>query len=130
MHSDRRHVTAMLTAGAAGYLLKSAAAAELFLAIQAVTAGLPYVSPAVADVLQEQAATAEEETTARLTSRERQVLQLLAEGLTSREIGDRLDLRLPTVETYRRQIMDKLKLRSIAALTKYAVRNGLTSVER
>ena len=140
MNSDRRYVQAMFAAGAVGYMLKNAASEELLRAVQAVFADLRYVSPAIAgSFITSYVVTAVEAPapgTATLASarpalspREREVLQLLAEGKSSKDIGRRLAIATTTVETHRRQIMNKLTLRSIAELTKYAVREGLTSLE-
>lgn len=140
MNSDRRYVLAMFSAGAVGYLLKSSASEELIQAVHAVAANLKYVSPAITGNLvddclnqtgsEQPAASSPAARGARpLSSREREVLQLLAEGKTSKDIAARLDIAGTTVETHRRQIMDKLQLRTIAELTKYAVREGLTSLE-
>jgi DNA-binding NarL/FixJ family response regulator len=137
MNSDRRYVLAMFAAGAAGYLLKSSASEELVQALRAVAAGHKYVSPAIAGVVLDNLTEAHARLTpppptssARsLTAREREVLQLLAEGKSSKEIASCLSVAIPTVETHRRQIMDKLSLRSVAELTKYAIREGLTSLE-
>jgi two-component system response regulator NreC len=134
MNSDRRYVLAMLAAGASGYLLKNAAAEELTRAIEAVVAGQKYVSPLVADAIVEAAirgAAPDLSMEGRgLSGREREVLQLLAEGSTSKQIAGRLGVAVSTVETHRRQIVDKLGLHSIAELTKYAIREGLTRVDR
>jgi DNA-binding NarL/FixJ family response regulator len=133
MHSDRRYVLAMFRAGAMGYLLKDSASDELLQALHAVARHQKYVSPGIAGVLVDniidpgRSAKAEEQP---LSPREREVLQLLAEGHSSKDIAHRLDLALPTVETHRRQIMNKLKIRTIAGLTKYAIREGLSSLER
>jgi two-component system response regulator NreC len=131
INSDRRYVLAMFKAGAKGYLLKNSASEELISAIRAVTRGLTYVSPAIAEVVVSCSTTPPTGviTGKSLSQREREVLQLLAEGLSSKEIATRLNLAVPTVETHRRQIADKLGLRTIAELTKYAIREGLTSVE-
>jgi DNA-binding NarL/FixJ family response regulator len=131
MNSDRRYVSAMFKAGAVGYLLKNAASDELIQALHAVADGLSYVSPAIAamvvvDWMSPQAASSTEKP---LSTREREVLQLLAEGNSSKDIAKRLGVALPTIETHRRQIMGKLKLRSIAELTKFAIREGLTSLD-
>ena len=131
MHSDRRYVIAMFEAGAVGYLLKNSAASELLQAVATVADGLTYISPSVAGSVltglgQERVAPGSEKP---LSVREREVLQLLAEGKSSKEIATHLGLAVPTVETHRRQIMDKLNLRTIAELTKHAVREGLTSLE-
>lgn len=127
MHSDQRLVASMLSAGAAAYLLKSSASDELLDAIDAVSAGRRHVSRELASALALQGDPAH--TPAPLSGREREVLQLLAEGLTSKEIAARLGLAVSTVDTHRKQIMAKLDLRTIAELTKYAVREGLTSIE-
>jgi DNA-binding NarL/FixJ family response regulator len=134
MASDRRYVAAMLEAGALGYVLKNQASAALLLAVHAVSRGQTFVSPQL-EVSDLPASPCSRKTprpwlrVRPLTQREREVLQLLAEGKSSKEIATALAIGLPTVETHRRQIMDKLKLRSIAELTKYAVREGLTSIE-
>lgn len=125
-HADRRYVTAMLAAGASAYVLKNAAAKELLDALLAVTRGETYLSPGL-----EGGPTPSSSVTDRpLSRREREVLSLLAEGKSSKEIAVKLLLAVPTVETHRRQIAEKLGLRTIAELTKYAIRTGLTSAER
>jgi len=133
MNSDRRYVLAMFEAGAVGYLLKNAASDELLQAIDAVTRGQKYVSPAIASVLVESfvhpADLSAGPPAKVLSAREREVLQLLAEGKTSKQIATELGVALSTVESHRRQIMSKLKIHSIAELTKYAIREGLTSVD-
>ncbi len=133
MNSDRRYVLAMLAAGASGYLLKNAASEELTRAIEAVVAGGKYVSPLVADkvvdaAVREQAPASGGDSKG-LSAREREVLQLLAEGRTSKQIAAKLGVAVSTIETHRRQIMDKLSLHSVAELTKYAIREGLTSLD-
>lgn len=131
MHADRRYVVAMLEAGAAGYLLKNAAAEELLTALRAVSRGETYVSPTIAGSLAEIAGRAGRPRASAkpLTLREREVLQLIAEGKSSKEIARVLQIAVPTVETHRRQITEKLELRTIAELTKYAICEGLTSTE-
>jgi DNA-binding NarL/FixJ family response regulator len=134
MNADRRYVIAMLEAGAVGYLLKNSASEELLNALEAVVRGETYLSSAitgtvVARALQGSPTTRLSEERP-LTVREREVLQLVAEGKSSKEIGVILHIAVPTVETHRRQIVEKLNLRTIAELTKYAIREGLTSAER
>lgn len=132
MHADSRFVTRMLTAGARGYLLKDCAFEELTLAIQTVLDDDVYLSPGVAGVVVRAMQTRNEEAADQapeLTPREREVLQLVAEGRTTRAIADMLHVSVKTIETHRKQIMDKLELRSVAELTKYAVREGLTSLD-
>ncbi len=131
MNSDRRYVVAMFAAGAVGYLPKDAPSSELILAIRAVLQNRTYVSPAVAEtVVAGVRASHPPEAPKALSTREREVLQLLAEGKTSKDIAATLHVALPTVESHRRQIMAKLGLRSIAELTKYAIREGLTALEK
>jgi DNA-binding NarL/FixJ family response regulator len=134
MNADRRYVIAMLEAGAAGYLLKNSASEELLNALRVVTRGQTYPSPAIAGGVVDQAirgASASQSGSAKqLSVREREVLQLVAEGKSSKEIAAALQIAVPTVETHRRQIMEKLHLRTIAELTKYAIREGITSAER
>ena len=124
MHADRRYVQAMLEAGAAGYLLKNAASDELVRAIRAVADGKVYLSQGVDVGVRGGGPPLMD-----LTSREREVVQLLAEGRTSRDVATHLGVATSTVETHRRQIMAKLGIHSVAELTKYAIRQGLTSIE-
>jgi len=130
MHSDKGFVMGALDAGASGYVLKDGAKRELLEAIRAVTADQVYLSPCVARMVVE-AAKSNGATPALglLTERERQVLKLLAQGSTSKAIADRLHLSVKTVGTHRNHIMEKLNIHSIAELTKFAIREGLTSVE-
>jgi two-component system response regulator NreC len=128
MCADRRYVLRMLAAGASGYLLKNAAAEELVRALRAAVAGRTYLSPEIAGLVVE--SLRERSAPDELSSREREVLQLLAEGRTSKEIAVQLHVAVTTVETHRRQIMAKVNLHSIAELTKYAIREGITSVDR
>lgn len=133
VHADRRYALTMLEAGAVGYLIKNSASEELYRALEAVSKGQTYLSPAVARVLvdsyRSRQSPAQQAVGQTLTDREREVLQLLAEGMTSKEIAARLHLSATTVDTHRRQIMSKLELHSVAELTKYAIREGLTSVD-
>lgn len=133
MHSDKRYVIQMLDAGAAGYLLKQCAVDELQQAIRTVLAGKFYVSPDVTgpvirDYL-EHLARSESPEKSSLTAKEREVLQLIAEGKSTKEIASILHVSVPTIETHRQHIMEKLNLHSVAELTKYAIRQGLTSLE-
>jgi DNA-binding NarL/FixJ family response regulator len=131
MNADRRSVLAMLEAGAAGYLLKNAAAEDLIRALRAVVAGQTYLGPEIAGIVVEAMAQSPQGDWRQspLSAREREVLQLLAEGRTSKQIAAKLHVAVSTVETHRRQIMSKLKIRTIAELTKYAVREGITSLD-
>ena len=133
MHEDRRFAVESLKAGARGYILKDTAFAEFVQAIRTVMAGRLFLSAPLDGLLLEELVVhlkAESDTAPpRLSSREREVLQLYAEGHSTREIAARLHLSVKTVETHRAQIMDKLGLHTIAGLTKYATREGLTSIE-
>jgi DNA-binding NarL/FixJ family response regulator len=131
MHADRRFVKGMLQAGASGYLLKHSASQELIKAIKLVIANRVYLSPEIAGVVVEEFKSPAPDSSAFsvLTPREREVLQLFAEGKTPRQIAATLHLGLKTVEAYRRQIMEKLDFQSLAELIKYAVREGLTSLD-
>jgi len=136
MYSDSRSVREMLRAGAAGFVLKDDTFDELSHAIRRVLKNRMYLSSGMSDVVvkdyvQSLSATGWGKSPVMvLTPREREVLQLLAEGKTTREIGGLLYVSVKTVETHRKHIMDKLGLYRIAELTKYAIREGLTSLER
>ncbi len=137
MHSDRRYVTGMLSAGASGYLLKDCVFGDLIRAIRTVQSGQVYLSPSIAGIVVEELIRPQMRgyvspltTQKTLSSREREVLQLLAEGHNTQDIAKSLYLSVKTVETHRRKIMEKLGLHSIAQLIKYAIREGLTSLEK
>jgi DNA-binding NarL/FixJ family response regulator len=135
MHSDRRFMGEMLKAGAKGYLLKDGAFEELATAIRSVVADKVYLSPRIADVVVDDYVRrtpgqgGDTSAFAKLTPREREVLQLMAEGRATKEIALDLKVSIKTVETHRRQIMEKLNIHSVAELTKYAIREGLTSLD-
>ncbi|MDO8302096.1 MAG: response regulator transcription factor [Sedimentisphaerales bacterium] len=133
MHSDSRFVMRMLESGASGYLLKDSAFEELSMAIKTVQSGKTYLSPAISGVVVEDAMRHSSQKVSRdkieLTPREREVLQLLAEGRTTKRIASQLNVSVKTVETHRLKVMEKLDIHSVAELTKYAVREGLTSLE-
>lgn len=132
MHSDRRFMIEMLKNGASGYLLKDSAFDELAFAIKTVMKNQTYLSSQIADlVLKEyinQINKTEANAYSQLTPREREVLQMLAEGHTTKQISARLHVSVKTVETHRKQIMDKLNIHNIAGLTKYAIREGITKL--
>ena len=133
-HSEGVYVKGMLEAGAKGYLLKDAATTELITALDAIAKGRVYVSPSVTDTLvgdylqRLKGEIGPDSQT--LSLREREVLQLVAEGKSSVQIATTLHLSERTIETHRKRIMDKLGMRSIAELTKYAIREGLTSLDK
>ena len=133
MYSDKQFVMQMLQAGASGYILKDCAFKELVYAIQSVVDGYIYLSPKINTILLKEQVFAPREVNPSvftlLSSREREVLQLIAEGKSTKEIAKALFVSVKTIETHRQQIMSKLHLHSIAGLTKYAIREGLTSIQ-
>ena len=131
MHSDRRFVMNMLKAGASGYLLKDSAFEELATAIRMVLANKIYLSTEIANIVVKDylQGGGDESVFSVLTPREREVLQLMAEGKSSRQIADHLNISIKTVETHRMQIQHKLEIYSVAELTKYAIREGLSSLD-
>lgn len=130
MHSDESYVLRALKAGARGYLLKDSAEADLIEAIRAIHSGRSFFSPAISRMLQEdfirdlQGRDAEDSYEL-LTAREREILQLIAEGNSNKDVANRLNLSLYTVETHRTHILQKLNLHSIPELILYAVRKGI-----
>ncbi len=126
--AHKQYVLEMLEAGASAYVIKENAGCELVRALQAVMKGQKYLCPEVAAVVVDNTGHRAMEVVPQLGKREREVLQLLAEGDTSPDIAKRLFISTSTVDVHRRNIMKKLDLHSIAELTKYAVRNGLTAV--
>ena len=131
MQADKRFVIEMLEAGASGYVTKHAPMEEVVLAIRAAMSGKKYLSPDIAHYLIEDRLNSSEgvsSNTKTISNREREVLQLVAEGKSTKEIANFLHLSEKTVSGHRQSIMTKLGLHSIAALTKYAIREGLTDV--
>jgi two-component system response regulator NreC len=133
MHSDRRFVTEILKAGASAYVLKQSAFKDLEKAIKTVMVNRTFLS---ADILEtvvndyvSQLTKSEYEAYKRLSDRERQVLQLIAEGNSTKEIAYKLHVSVKTIESHRQNIMTKLGIHNLAGLTKFAVREGLTSLE-
>jgi len=132
MHSDRRFVVQMFRAGASGYLLKDCAFEELTRAVAAVQKGQIYLSPAVAGPVMEDyihQLSSGGSGFSVLSPREREVLQLIAEGKSTKEVAALLCVSVKTIETHRQQIMSKLNIQSIAELIKYAIREGLTTLD-
>jgi len=133
MHSDHQFVVKMLQAGASGYMLKDCAFEELVLAVRTIADGKFYLSNDVTGVVITNYINSMQATAAAgepiLTSRERETLQLIAEGNSTAETANILNVSTKTIETHRKHIMDKLDIHNIADLTKYAVRVGLTSLE-
>ena len=132
MHSDPEFVAEALRNGATGYVLKHAAGEELVKALRAIGTGGTYLSPAVAGTVVEKYIRGGESSSppryALLSPRERQTLQMLSEGLSVKEIAYQLELSDKTVHAFRARMLEKLEIQSIAELTKYAVRHGLTSL--
>lgn len=133
MHSTRRFMAEVLKAGACGYLLKESAVAELILAIRTVTSGKAYLSPRITDAVVDDyvrhVPTDRSAAFSALSAREREVLQLVAEGKSTKEIAALLHVSVKTIEAHRAQVMDKLRIHSVAGLTKFAVSEGLTPPE-
>jgi DNA-binding NarL/FixJ family response regulator len=132
MHSDKRFVVGALQAGASGYILKDCAFEELVRAIHIIAMNQTYLSPKIAELVVERLRHQQipiSQSTSVLTTREREVLQLIAEGKAVKEIAMTLSVSHKTIETHRAEIMKKLKIYSVAELTKYAVREGLTSLD-
>ena len=130
MHSDESYVIRALKAGARAYLLKDSAEADLLAAVRALTEGKSFFSPAISKILVEDymrqlESRGAEDTYELLTNREREILQLLAEGKTNKEVANMLNLSLYTVETHRTHILQKLNLHSVPELILYAVRKGI-----
>ncbi|MBN1822023.1 MAG: response regulator transcription factor [Prolixibacteraceae bacterium] len=132
-HSGKEFVTGMFKSGASGYLLKDCAFDELYDAIKAVNAKHTYLSREISDVLVREYVTsihtAIQESPEELSIREKEVLQLIAEGNSTKQIADLLFISVKTVESHRKKIMQKLNMFTVSELTKHAIRMGLTSLE-
>ncbi len=133
VHTAEEYVLQALRAGAAGYLVKDAGADELALAVRAVASGKTYLSPQVSrHVIDRYLERQQDRQTPfeLLTPRQREILQMIAEGATTREIARRLKLSVKTVDTHRTQLMDRLDIHDVAGLVRYAVRAGLVDSEK
>ena len=132
MHHDKQFVSEIFRAGASGYLIKDSAFDELDHAIRVVMSGKTYINPQIASLVVEslisQSSTPPPQSFSLLTEREREVLQLIAEGRSTKQIAFDLSVSSKTVESHRRQVMGKLNIRSVAELTKFAIREGLTTI--
>jgi DNA-binding NarL/FixJ family response regulator len=132
MHATEEYVLQALRAGASGYLLKDSAPLELELALRAVGRGETYLSPPISKQVVDdymQRVGGKHEPLAALTARQREILQLVAEGNSTKEIARRLRLSVKTVETHRAQLMERLGIHEVAGLVRYAIRHGLISAE-
>lgn len=131
-HADEAYIHAILEAGAVGYIVKKAAPVELTAAIRAIYHGSVFLGPEAADVVMagnDRATPAPEDRYFTLTSREREVLQLVAEGYPNRDIAEVLHISVKTVENHKASLMDKLAMHSTAELTQYAIRKGVISLD-
>jgi DNA-binding NarL/FixJ family response regulator len=132
MHTERRTVLEMINAGASGYLLKDCAFEEVVQAVRTVAGNNTYLSPKIANIVIKdyvhRIPKSELSALFGLTTREREVLQLLSEGKKTKDVADVLRVSVKTAEAYRQHIMEKLNIYSIAELTKLAIREGLTSL--
>ena len=129
MHTKEEFVAQALKAGASGYLLKDAAFSELELAIKTVSAGQFYLSPAISRQVVDSFLRGEHPGLDRLTSRQREILQLIAEGKSTRTIAETLHISAKTVEAHRAQIMERLDIHDLAGLIRFAIRIGLVQAE-
>ena len=134
MHTNEEYIFQFLRAGASGYLVKQTAPNELVAAINAIHAGESFLSPAIHktvidEYLRQGAAVGKGDSLDTLTDREREVLQLLAEGFSNREIGEQLHISIKTVSVHRTNLMHKLDMHSVTELTKYAIRKGIIDLD-
>lgn len=133
VHTNKEYVLQIIRSGAQGYVLKDASPAELVRAVESVDGGEPFFSPDVSQmVLGQYLAEAREEdsaTSTKLTNRERQVLAMIAEGQSNKEMANQLGVGVRTIETHRERVMDKLNIHTVAGLTKYAITNGIAKLE-
>ena len=130
MYTDRQFVSGMLKAGASGYLQKDVESSELISAIKTVVAGQKYICQEVSNLITDKFLQDDNsKDKPELSGREKEILQLIAEGNSSREIADKLFLSRKTVDAHRKNIMDKLELYTLPELTKYAIRSGLTTLD-
>lgn len=128
MHSDSEYVEKVLEAGAAGYLVKQTGASDLLTAIREIQRGNVFLSPSISRLLVDQYRSArrtDREDGHKLTPREIEVLQLVAEGMTNKQIASELSISIKTVEKHRQQVMDKLDIHEVAGLTRYAMTAGI-----
>ena len=127
VHTENEYVDEALRAGVSGYVLKKQATADLIRAITEVSMGNIYLSPGISRAVMEAFRSGKELAARTLTAREREVLQLIAEGKTTKEIGSVLGISVKTAETHRSRVMDKLEIRDTAGLVRYAIRMGLVT---
>jgi len=128
MHSDSQFIARAIEYGAKGYLLKESATTQLHEAVSAVAAGVLYLGPGIPEDILDQISESHDDPYERLTSRERQVFQLIAEGKTNRNIAEKLELSVKTVDTHRMRLMNKLDIHDQISLVKYALRRGIVTI--
>jgi DNA-binding NarL/FixJ family response regulator len=130
MHADKRFVAGMFEAGAMAYLLKECSYEELIQAIRQVMSGRTYLCSMISGVMiRDYIQRMRKNEPSLLSPREKEILQLMAEGSTTKRIADQLKVSVKTVETHRQHVMDKLNIYSVAELTKYAIKEGITSLD-
>ncbi|MCF8302767.1 MAG: response regulator transcription factor [Bacteroidales bacterium] len=129
MHSNRRYISGMFKAGAYGYLMKDCESEELIKAIETVAHNQKYLSQKISGIILNEYMSTLEEEGPELSGREKEILQLIAEGKSSRDIGEILFLSSKTIDAHRKNIMDKLNMYTIPELTKYAIRSGLITLD-
>ncbi|MDB6018146.1 MAG: DNA-binding response regulator [Pedosphaera sp.] len=134
VHSNKQYVLQIIQSGAQGYVLKDASPADLVRAIESVNGGEVFFSPDISQIvlnqyLVEAGSDDDESASKRLTSREREVLAMIAEGQSNKDMANRLGVGVRTIETHRERVMDKLDIHSVAGLTKYAITNGIARLE-
>jgi two-component system nitrate/nitrite response regulator NarL len=133
IHTNKHYVLQIIQSGAQGYVLKDTQPADLARAIEAIDSGQPFFSPDISQIVLNQylAEAGEDENAAStaLTNRERQVLAMIAEGQSNKEMANKLGVGVRTVETHRERVMNKLNIHSVAGLTKYAISNGIVRLE-
>ena len=134
VHSSKQNVLQIIQSGAQGYVLKDASLAELVRAIESVHKGEPFFSPNISQIvlnqyLAESGADEREPTAKKLSAREREVLAMIAEGQSNKEMAGKLGVGVRTIETHRERVMDKLGIHSIAGLTKYAITHGIVKLD-
>ena len=134
VHANEEYILQVLRAGASGYLIKQAAPAELISAIHVAYQGESYLSPAISravieDYVRRAEGTEDLDSYSKLTSREREIMQLLAEGRSNREIAELLHISVKTVETHKANLMDKLDIHTVADLVRYAIQKGAIDLD-
>ena len=134
MYNDEEYVFQILKSGASGYLIKETAANELIAAILSIKSGNPFFSPSISRKIMESYLNEDEDKkgkgeTDKLTNREKEVLQLIAEGYTNNEIASLMGISVKTVETHRAHVMSKLNIHDVAGLIKYAIKKGLVVLD-